>query len=91
MRITRIIAILLIGLLVIAGACSSPVAPVSPTPIPTPTIPAPAPPTPTTPALVTPPPAPATPKAVQGPYDIWIPGNAYSPTTLTVPVGTKVT
>ena len=122
MRITRIIAIPLIGLLVIAGSCASPIAPVPstpappiqpelPTPVPappapltpapappppTPITPAPPPPTPITPAPppitpVTPPPTPPTPPAVQGPYDIWIPGNSFSPTILTVPVGTKVT
>ncbi len=83
MRIAGIIAIPLVGLLVIAGACASPapaptvpVTPVTPT---MPTSPAPAPPTPPTPS------------AVQGPYDIWIPGNAFNPTILTVPLGTKVT
>lgn len=100
MRITRIIVILLIGLLVIAGGCSSPAPvptePAMPTmpnmpvpPVPTLPPPTPAPPTPVTPVPA--PPTPASPPAVQGPYDIWIPGNSYSPVTLTVPVGTKVT
>lgn len=91
MRITRVIAILLIGLLVIAGGCSSP-APVPAAPsmptmpnMPVPPVPTPVPPTPV------PAPTPPSPPAVQGPYDIWIPGNAFSPTTLTVPLGTKVT
>ena len=102
MRITKIIAISLIGLLVVAGACASPVvpAPPPPPPPPTPTTPANPPPiTPVTPAPpsitpVTPPPTPPTPTpppAVQGPYDIWIPGNSFSPITLTVPLGTNVT
>lgn len=101
MRITKIVAILIFGLVVIAGGCSSPAPvppePVMPTmpdmppPVPTPVTPVPAPPTPAPPPVtpVTTPPTP--PPAVQGPYDIWIPGNSFSPATLTVSPGTKVT
>ena len=110
MRITRIIVILLIGLLVIAGGCSSPApvptepamptmpnmpvppVPTLPPPTPTPPTPAPAPTTPPAPPTPAPaPPTPTPPPAVQGPYDIWIPGNTFNPITLTVPVGTNVT
>jgi plastocyanin len=88
MRTTRTIAMLFIVVLLSVSACANPVTtsppasptPPAPTPTPIPQVPAPAP---------APTPVPATP--VQGPYDVWIPGNQYMPSTLTVPVGTKVT
>jgi plastocyanin len=79
------------GLLLVV-ACANPMVPTATTPttptVPTPTTPtAPTPTTPTTPTSPTIP----TPPAVRGLYDILIPGREFSPSTLIVPVGAKVT
>ena len=100
MQITWIVAALLVGVLFVVGACTSPVvpttlapaiiAPVTSTPVATPT------PAPLTPAPVagTPQvsPAPAlAPIPWPGPHEVWLWGGEYRPAKITVPVGTTVT
>lgn len=78
MRTSRIIVIIAIGVLLILGACASPVATrVTPTPTPTPTVPqTPTPAAPTIPGLA--------------PNEVWI-GAEFWPNIIIVPVGTSVT
>ena len=93
MQRIRIIAILFIGVLLMLSACDNQ-EPMTQAPAPntTETTPAAITPTPapntTAPAPITPTPAPT---LVPGPNEVWIPGREFSPYTLTVPVGTKVT
>ena len=93
MQRIRIIAILFIGVLLMLSACDN-LEPMTQAPAPntTETTPAAITPTPapntTAPAPITPTPAPT---LVPGPNEVWIPGREFSPYTLTVPVGTKVT
>ena len=103
MKIIQSTGTLLIGVLLVLSACASPkqtIPPVSPTPTPTPAPVPTQPPTPspnmtppTMPPLPTPPVTtlPPTPPAVQGQYDVWLPGHSFNPSILTVPVGTTVT
>ncbi len=105
MRITRITAILFIGVLLMLSACDKQ-EPMTQTPAPNTTAPEPITPTPapntTAPEPITPTPAPNTtasasmtptpaPALGPGPNEVWIPGREFRPYTITVPVGTKVT
>ena len=103
MKIIQSTAIVLIGVFLLFSACARPIATTPPTTTPPTAIPpATMPPATTPPATIPPattPPAttppttipPIPPPAVQGPYDVWLPGHEFKPSILTVPVGTKVT